>query len=128
MCTGLYPEFNLWTRLSPFASRLVTAENGSTWRVLLDEVGGELRALLSLPRKTESLINKIEHGQIEVRNPELIHQYQGLQKTIRRLTTSIVFAAFLFTSAQTYLAGQISLAAGLGGAALLFLIYLFFTH
>lgn len=128
MCTGLYPEFNIWTRLSPFASRLVQTESGSTWRVLLDEVGGELRALLSLPRKTESLINKIEHGQIEVRNPELTHQYQGLQKAIRRLTTSIVFAAFLLASSQTYLDGQIPLAAGLGGAALLLLIYLLFTH
>jgi predicted unusual protein kinase regulating ubiquinone biosynthesis (AarF/ABC1/UbiB family) len=128
MCTGLYPEFNIWTRLSPYAAKLVEAEGGSAWRILLDEVGGELRALLSLPRKTEALINKIEHGQIEVRNPELQHQYQGLQKAIRRLTTAIVFAVFMITATQAYLAGQFTLGFSLGGVSFIILIYLLFTH
>ncbi len=128
MCTGLYPEFNIWTRLSPYATKLVQAESGSTWQVILDEVGSSLRALLSLPRKTETLINKIEHGQIEVRNPELQRQVAGIQQSIRYLAAAVLFAVFIFTAVQTYLAGSMAIATGSGIVAVLLLVRLLFLR
>ena len=37
MCTGLDKDFNLWNQLSPYATKLVSQEVGSNWRVWLDE-------------------------------------------------------------------------------------------
>ena len=34
MCTGLDPEFNLWTSISPYATKLISDEGGSTWQTV----------------------------------------------------------------------------------------------
>jgi len=95
MCTGLNPDFNLWTLIAPYATKLVEAETKTGWKVILDEIGGNLRALISLPHKTENLFSKIEQGQLEVRNPDLQRQVVGLSHNINRLIAAIIFAAFL---------------------------------
>jgi predicted unusual protein kinase regulating ubiquinone biosynthesis (AarF/ABC1/UbiB family) len=128
MCTGLYPEFNLWTRIAPFATRLVEAEGGSTVKTVLDEIGGILRALISLPRKTDDLLNRLQQGQLEVQNPQLQRQVQGVQHAVQRLATALVFTAFLLSAVQVYLAGQLPLAGGLGAAACLALLWLLFAR
>jgi predicted unusual protein kinase regulating ubiquinone biosynthesis (AarF/ABC1/UbiB family) len=43
MCTGLEKEFNLWNQLAPYATKLVSQEVGSNWRVWLDELGNVLK-------------------------------------------------------------------------------------
>jgi predicted unusual protein kinase regulating ubiquinone biosynthesis (AarF/ABC1/UbiB family) len=39
MCTGLDPEFNVWTQLAPYAQKLVVGEKASEWQVWRDQLG-----------------------------------------------------------------------------------------
>jgi predicted unusual protein kinase regulating ubiquinone biosynthesis (AarF/ABC1/UbiB family) len=128
MCTGLYPEFNIWSRIAPYATKLVEAEGSSTIKTLLSEVGGSLQSLLSLPRKTDDLINRLQLGQLEVRQPELQQQVKHLQQAVWRLAAAVVFAALLLSAVQVYLAGSLPLAGGLAIATLLAFLWLIIPH
>jgi predicted unusual protein kinase regulating ubiquinone biosynthesis (AarF/ABC1/UbiB family) len=107
MCTGLNPQFNVWDSLVPFAQKLITEEVTSGWEFWLGELGGIARALLTLPRRTEEMLGKMERGELAVQVPRLTPQINQLERTIRRMVGSVIFAALLMSGAQFYLAGQI---------------------
>ncbi|MCL4562553.1 MAG: AarF/UbiB family protein [Chloroflexi bacterium] len=124
MCTGLYPDFNLWSGLAPYATRLVESEQGSRLQTILNEIGNILRILVSLPARTENLLNRIEQGKLEVRDPELHRQVSRLTHSLNRLTGGVIFAAFFLGGVQLYLSSQITLATLCAAAAGLILIWL----
>ncbi len=126
MCTGLDPDFNIWTSVVPYAEKIIAAEDQGGLRFWLAQVVEIATLLLSLPKKTESLLNRIEQGKLEVKSPELSYRMDRLERSTRRSQSAIVFAAFLLTSVQTYLAGQMPLSIGLGIGALLSLVWLLF--
>ena len=95
ICSGLNPDFNVWTSIGPYAQKLVQAEAGSGWRFWLDEALGILSTLATLPRKTDALIRRVEGGEIEVRTPELRRDLNRLERSNRKLTAAILFAASL---------------------------------
>ena len=119
MCTGLDPDFNLWTSIMPYAQKIISADDQGGWRFWLGQVGDMATLLLSLPKKTESLLNRIEQGKLEVKSTELTNRINRLERSTRRSQGAIIFASFLITSVQSYLAGQLPLAVGLGAGALL---------
>jgi len=128
ICTGLDPDFNIWTSIVPYAERIVQTEAQGSWRFWLAQVGDMVTLLLSLPKKTETLLNRIEQGKLEVKSPELVYRIIRLERSTRRFSGAIVFAAFLVTSIQSYLAGQINLALGLGIGAFLAFGWILFAH
>ena len=117
ICTGLNSDFNVWTNVAPYASRLVQAEGGSNLQFWLKELVSILQSLVTLPRKTETLLNRIEQGRLEINDPHLTRQVAHLDRSIGRISGAIVFAAFLLGGIQLYLAGHILPAAGLAFAA-----------
>ena len=117
MCTGLDKDFNVWEALSPYAKKLVADEGVGSLEKVLEEVGKYARRLLALPSRAESLLGKLEKGELATRDPQLTRQVERLEGSIKQAASSIVFAAFLFSAVQSYLAGQIWLAAGLGFGA-----------
>ena len=125
MCAGLDPSFNIFTSVVPYTKRLIEAEAGPVWRQAVSEVSGYASLLLSLPRRAENLINRLERGQVELRTPRLEEQVGRLDRSLRRLGRAVVFAVFLATAVQAYLSGQPLLAGGLGLGALVSLITLF---
>ena len=128
MCTGLDPAFNVWTSIVPYAQKIISAEGQSGWQFWLAQIGEMVTLLLSLPKKTESLLNRIEQGKLEVRSSELSYRINRLERSTRRSQSAIVFAAFLVTSIQTYLAGQMPLSIGLGIGAILSLAWMLFAR
>lgn len=129
MCTGLDANFNIWKSIVPYADTLVKQQDGSdagglNWRFWLNEALSLLRIIVSLPRKTESLINRIESGRMEVRVPEVKQQLIRLERAQRRTASAVIFAAFLLSAVQLYLADERSLAAAAGGLALILLLNL----
>ncbi|MDR3577410.1 MAG: AarF/ABC1/UbiB kinase family protein [Anaerolineaceae bacterium] len=124
MCTGLNPDFNIWTNLAPYAQKLMEDESGGAARVVLREITGTLTSLVSLPRKAETLLNRIEQGRLEVKVPEISYHLARLERMFRRLGESILLAAFLVSSVQAYLAGHNYLAGGLGVISFLLVIWL----
>src|SRR5215216_3953704 len=63
MCTGLDTHFNLWNQLVPYARNLITEEGGSTWDVVLDEIGEFIKPLIALPAQTGRVLSRIERGE-----------------------------------------------------------------
>lgn len=128
ICSGLDPDFNIWTGIVPYAEKLVQSEEVKGWRFWLGEAGSALRPLVTLPRKAENVLERIEQGRLEVRMPEVQHQLTRVDRSVRRLTGSVVFAAFLMAAVQVYLSGNILMSIGLGAAALLTLCIVIFQR
>jgi predicted unusual protein kinase regulating ubiquinone biosynthesis (AarF/ABC1/UbiB family) len=110
MCTGLDPNFNVWNSMMPYVRRLVEAE-GQGRNVLVEESLNLLKAIVSLPARTDALIQRIEQGQLAVQIPELKQSIAMVEKRLRQLTGAILFAALLagaiqFQLAEVYLAGR----------------------
>jgi hypothetical protein len=108
--------------------KLVESEKNGKWQFWLDEIGTIVTTLASLPRKTETLLNRVEQGRLEVQTPNLNRQIKEIRSDVRKIPAAIVFAAFLLTGVyvevnQPGLAGEILL----GIAGLSFLITIF-TH
>ena len=126
MCEGLDPKFNIWESVSPYATKLIEAEGGGKWKLILDEVLNVLKVLAALPVKTDALITRMEQGRLEVRTPSLTREVERLTRSQRKTAGAVVFAAFLLAGVQLYIAGDISIAAGFGGAAALVLLWVVF--
>ncbi len=107
MCTGLNPQFNVWDSLAPFAQKLIAEEAVSGWEFWLSELGGLARALLTLPRRTEAMLGKMERDELAMQVPQLAEQMNRLERTVRRMVGGVVCAALLTSGVQLYLAGQV---------------------
>jgi predicted unusual protein kinase regulating ubiquinone biosynthesis (AarF/ABC1/UbiB family) len=106
MCTGLDPQFNVWDHLAPYAQKLIADEaknNGEFW---VDELKVLARSFLSVPVKMDSILAKLERGDISVRSPEILHQVSRLEGAIRQVTGAILFAALLLGGIELSIAGH----------------------
>ena len=122
MCTGLAADFNVWEALAPYSKKLVADEGIGSVDQLLEEIGKVARRLISLPARAETLLGKLEHGELVMRDPQLAHQVERLEGAIKQAANSVIFAALLIGAVQCYLAGQTGLAVALSlgsGLALL---------
>jgi predicted unusual protein kinase regulating ubiquinone biosynthesis (AarF/ABC1/UbiB family) len=126
MCTGLDKDFNLWNQLAPYATKMVSQEVGSNWRVWLDEAGNIFKELIAIPSKMGRVLSQIERGDLTVQVPTVSRQLTHLERAVNRLTGALVFTAFLIGSIMLYNAGKDLLAGFLLGAAGLTLIWIIF--
>jgi predicted unusual protein kinase regulating ubiquinone biosynthesis (AarF/ABC1/UbiB family) len=128
MCTGLDPQFNLWESIAPFAQRLIAQEAVSDWRFWLDELGELARALLTLPRRLDSVLGTMERGELAVQVPPLVERADRLERAIRRAAGTVIFAALLTSGVQLYLADQVLPASVLLAAAAVALAWAIFSR
>ncbi len=126
MCTGLDPNFNIWTNLAPYAQKMVQEDGGGAWRIVLQEIVSTLQVLATLPKKADALLNRIEQGRLEVYSPELLYRLRKVEKGENQLIKVILFATFMIGGIQLFLSGYQVFAGGLGMAALITLITLLF--
>ena len=126
MCTGLDPNFNVWTQLAPYAQRLVREEGLSTWEVWLDQIGELVKQLISLPIQTGRVLTRLERGELNVNVPQVNRQIFHLEGAVNRLTGSIIFAAFFFGGVLLYQTGDTRLGYlfwGFSGITLLWMLF-----
>lgn len=129
ICTGLDPDFNVWTSVMPYARQLIEAESGGKGRgVVIEETLGILRTLVSLPARTEALLQRIEQGRLEVQIPEMRGQITRLERRIQKLVSAILFAALSFGAIQLFLAGQVTPAWVFATGALLAFFWTIFSR
>jgi predicted unusual protein kinase regulating ubiquinone biosynthesis (AarF/ABC1/UbiB family) len=129
MATGLDPNFNLWSRIGPYAQKLMSEEGLSTWEVWLDELGGLARKLIALPSQTGRVLTHLERGELNVNTPQVNRQIFHLKSAVNRLTGSIVFAAFLFGGVLLYQNGDLTLSYLFWASSALTLLWMvFFTR
>jgi predicted unusual protein kinase regulating ubiquinone biosynthesis (AarF/ABC1/UbiB family) len=128
MCTGLDPDFNLFQGLRPFAEDLIADEAGDTLRVLLESLLEQVKVLAVLPTRVDSVLTKIERGEMVVvarAAPELQRQLHRMTRATNRIVAAIVFAAALLSGSLFYLNGELVIAGmgfGLAALALIFAI------
>ena len=131
MCTGLDPNFNVWTQLAPYAQKMIREEGVSNWEVWLDQIGELVKQLISLPSQAGRLLTRLERGELNVNVPQVNRQIFHLEGAINRLTGSIMFAAFLFGGVLLYQGGDIRLGYlfwGFSGITVLWMLFLSRGH
>jgi len=129
MCTGLNPDFNLFISITPFAQTLLAEETGDEgldfW---LNEILEWGRKLIALPARLDSVLSRIERGEVTVvsrPSPEQKQQANRLNAALNRLTGGLVFAALLAAGTVLYVNGQVMFGAGgwmLAGITLLWML------
>ena len=128
MCTGLDPQFNVWAGLAPFAQQLIAEEATTGLDYWLKELEALALALLSLPKRAEAVLGRMERGELEVRMPDLAERLDQIELAGRRMMGGVIFAALLIGGVQLYLAGQMAFAAALFAGALAALGWVILTR
>jgi predicted unusual protein kinase regulating ubiquinone biosynthesis (AarF/ABC1/UbiB family) len=102
MCSGLDPEFNLWTSLAPYANQLVSEEGTPGWQTWLGEGTKILQTTIGLPGRADRVLTLMERGELNVQTPRLDIQVRRVERSVGRLSGAIVFAALLIAGAILY--------------------------
>ncbi len=127
MCTGLDPDFNVWEGLAPFAQKIIAEEISANRGDWLDELGELARSLVTYPRRVESVIEKLERGELTMHDPKLTSQVKKLDRALSRAAGAVIFASLLLGGVQLYLGGATSIASALFAGAILTLVWVLLT-
>jgi predicted unusual protein kinase regulating ubiquinone biosynthesis (AarF/ABC1/UbiB family) len=103
MCTGLDPEFNVFAQLTPYATKLISEEGVTGVRFWVKEAETMGLRLWAMPGRVESVLEKMERGEMSVRDPQLTEQMRRIEQSLRRAVWALVFAALLMGGIQLYL-------------------------
>jgi predicted unusual protein kinase regulating ubiquinone biosynthesis (AarF/ABC1/UbiB family) len=125
MCTGLDPEFNLWSAIAPYANQLVSDEGGSTFDTIVAEGTKILQTAIGLPARADRVLAMIERGELSVQTPMLDLRIRRLERSVGRIVSGLVFAALLIAGAIVR-AAEPGLSNVLMGASVLPLLALLF--
>jgi predicted unusual protein kinase regulating ubiquinone biosynthesis (AarF/ABC1/UbiB family) len=128
MCTGLHPEFNLWTSIGPYATKLVADEGISNWQTWLDEAGKIIQVLIGLPGRTDRVLTILERGELNVQTPQLNRQVMFLEGALNRLVGGLFFTGLLVAGAIVYASDKLLGEVLMGASALPLLWSLFFSR
>lgn len=126
MCTGLDPEFNLWTSIAPYATDLIAGEGGSTFKTVLEEGTKIFQVLVGLPARADRVLTTIERGELNVQTPMLDLRVKQLERSVSRVSGALVFTALLVAGAILYPANEVY-ARVLMGASVLPLVWMMFS-
>jgi predicted unusual protein kinase regulating ubiquinone biosynthesis (AarF/ABC1/UbiB family) len=117
MCTGLDPDVNLWTQVSPYAQRLVADEATSGLSHWLDEIGDALLAALALPAQTSRVLARVESTGLPVRDEHVGREVRRLGRAVDRLSGAVVSAGLVVGGAVLVSGGDDGLGVALLVAA-----------
>jgi predicted unusual protein kinase regulating ubiquinone biosynthesis (AarF/ABC1/UbiB family) len=119
MCTGLDPDFNVWTGITPFAQKLITDEISHGWQDWFEGISSYGRLLFNLPRRLDSALTRLNQGDLVVKTPDLTRQISRLERANRRLVSAVIFTGLLISGVQLYLADEFVFTGILLGGSLL---------
>lgn len=109
MCTGLDPDFNLWTQLAPYAQKLVVDEGSNSWQIWFDQIGDFVKELIAIPTLTTRLFSRLDRGELNVNMPQVNRQIYHLEGAVNRLVGGLMFSALLFGGVLLYRGGDVGL-------------------
>lgn len=115
-------EFNIWDAVDPFARSLVNGSGSGAIKRLGKDVFETLTTLSRLPARVESLVSRMERGELVLRNPELERRIRSLDSSLRRAAAAIVFAGLCIAGVLTAPSNQ-ALGFSLIGVSVLPMLY-----
>jgi len=95
VCSGLNPEFNVWTAIEPYAKRLTRDQSGGVVRAALDQVLSTAGLLVRLPQQIDELNTMLQRGQLAIETPGLDRRIRVFEQLARRAVSAILFAGML---------------------------------
>jgi predicted unusual protein kinase regulating ubiquinone biosynthesis (AarF/ABC1/UbiB family) len=102
MCTSLNPEFNIWNAVEPYSAKIVRAESGNFVEAFARDAWSSLRTVAQLPKRLDSLLTRIEDGQLVVRSPEVERRTSEVMRMVRRLISAVMFCGLLISGILVY--------------------------
>ncbi len=127
MCSGLDPQFNLWTSIAPYASQLVSDEDTSRVQTVFAEIVKFAQTAIALPGRADRVLTVMERGELSVQTPRLEMRVRRVERAVSRVGVTLVFAAVLLAGAVVYTADAV-FGRWLMAASLLPLAYLMFSR
>ncbi|XAS63282.1 ABC1 kinase family protein [Pseudarthrobacter sp. So.54] len=95
VCSSLDARFNLWDSVEPYAAQLLRDERGNIVQDVAQQALDAAGLALSLPKRLDGLLTRLEDGSLAVANPRLEQQVKRLDRTARRTASVLVFGALL---------------------------------
>jgi predicted unusual protein kinase regulating ubiquinone biosynthesis (AarF/ABC1/UbiB family) len=108
MCTGLNPDFNVWKGIEPFAKKIIAEETTKNWHYWLQELGTYVLTIIRLPRRLDTVLDKMERGDMAVNTPSMNRYAARLERSTRRITNAVVFAVLFFSGVELFLAEELT--------------------
>ena len=71
----------------------------------MDEIQVLFRLLLSLPKRLDGVLDKMERGDVQVQAPGVEKHLASIEKNLKGLTGAVLFAALLIGGMQLLLTG-----------------------
>ena len=105
MATSLYPDFDPWKAVEPFAREMAADEVKRDWRGLLGELQKVTWLALSLPGKADRFLVQAARGELAVRtvwSREDTRALRRVETAVNRLASAVVFAALLLAAVVLY--------------------------
>lgn len=113
LCSSLNPSFNIWEVVEPYASELIEEEKGGAAGTVAKEALNFVRLTLGLPGRLDSLVQRLENGELSVATPRLDRRVAGLELLARGVISAVLFTGFVVGGAV------LMSTTALGGALLL---------
>lgn len=95
VCSGLNPDFNVWTAIEPYAKRLARDQGGGTVRMLAQQVFDTAGLIVRLPQQLDELSTMLQRGQLSVETPGVDRRLRALEHFAQRAVSAIIFAGLL---------------------------------
>jgi hypothetical protein len=103
---------------------LVAEEARSSPEYWIENLRNLVTAFFSYPIKVQAALNRLERGDISIRIPEITQSANRIERAMRQIAASLVFAGLFIGAIQLYLAGQGIFAAVVFGMAALILLWI----
>ena len=97
--SGLYPAYNLWDSVEPYAQQLLRDEGGNVAADLGRQALNNAGVLWRMPARLDAVLTHIEDGSLRVNAPRLERRVTRLERTERRLVSTGMFSALLIAGA-----------------------------
>lgn len=90
--SSLNREFNIWDAIDPFARSLLHGSGSGALNRVGKDLLANLATLSRLPGRIDSILSRIERGDLVTRNPELERRIRILDSSVRRASSAFIFA------------------------------------
>lgn len=93
--SSLNRDFNMWDALDPFARTLLQRGSGGLLNTVYSQGREALFALVSMPRRIDSILGKLERGDLTVRNLQLDRTLRKIARRQRQTVLALVFGILI---------------------------------
>jgi len=91
--SALNRDFNMWDAVDPFARSLLNGGSNGSLKSVGREVLSFANTVAQLPRRLDTVLNRIDQGLVSVRSPEIEKGLRRIDSSVRRATSALIFLA-----------------------------------